>query len=112
MARLSLTRPPVQGFDDVSVATIGLGVLQALEYMHNNGQIHRDVKAGPLLCSCSGETHRWMQGALWAGVLLASTLVVQHNAQGQRPEPGSAARLRQHARPRARIAVAAANRLN
>ena len=46
-AGLSVTRPAAQGFDDVSVATIGLGVLQALEYMHNNGRIHRDIKAGP-----------------------------------------------------------------
>lgn len=34
-----------QGFDEVSIATIGRDVLRALEYMHGAGRIHRDIKA-------------------------------------------------------------------
>ena len=44
----------MQGFDDVSVSTIGLAILKALEYMHNSGRIHRDIKAGP-----SSEPWNW-----------------------------------------------------
>lgn len=29
------------------MATIGLDVLRAMEYMHSRGRIHRDVKARP-----------------------------------------------------------------
>ena len=33
-----------QGLDEELVASIGLDVLRALEYMHSRGRIHRDVK--------------------------------------------------------------------
>ncbi len=34
----------VQGLEEELVASIGLDVLRALEYMHLRGRIHRDVK--------------------------------------------------------------------
>lgn len=44
--------PLLQGLDEELVATIGLDVLRALEYMHLRGRIHRDVKARPsALCT-------------------------------------------------------------
>ena len=34
----------LQGLEEELVATIGLDVLRALDYMHSRGRIHRDVK--------------------------------------------------------------------
>ncbi|KAK2941055.1 putative serine/threonine protein kinase [Blattamonas nauphoetae] len=45
------------GFDEASIATILHGTLNALNYIHNEGHIHRDVKAANLLLDKSGNVY-------------------------------------------------------
>lgn len=45
-----------KGLDEVVIATIMLPVLEAIEYVHKNNGIHRDVKVRVCLCVCVSET--------------------------------------------------------
>ncbi len=47
-----------QGLDEELVASIGLDVLRALEYMHSRGRIHRDVKVRQSYCCVALELLR------------------------------------------------------
>ena len=41
--------------DEVLIATILRGALAGLEYLHQSGRLHRDIKGGNILLSSEGE---------------------------------------------------------
>lgn len=53
--RAILRRDFPSGLDEDVIASVALPVLQALEYVHRNGGIHRDVKAANILLSDTGD---------------------------------------------------------
>ena len=62
----ALSWTAVQGFDDVSVATIGLCVCRALDYMHSRGRIHRDIKVGAFwLCGSTQQRPGQARAKVW-----------------------------------------------
>ncbi|KAL0205434.1 hypothetical protein P9112_000741 [Eukaryota sp. TZLM1-RC] len=64
------------GFDEITIATILRETLKALEYLHRNDQVHRDIKAGNILLD--------RRGSVYLGDFGVCGLLVEHGARKQR----------------------------